>query len=371
MKKVGILSMQRICNYGSFLQAYGLKEIFKELGCQVQFVDYHPGRCLRESQEGKGISRKIYKLVQTLKNGAPFSQNLKYINYKRCYAQKYFEYLGISGQMNYCPEVDLLVIGSDEVFNCVQDNTNVGFSPELFGEGNHAKRLISYAASFGNTTLELMKQYKVDSEIAGYLKKFDDISVRDGNSFNIIKDILGVDASYNIDPVLAYDYLGKCNKIPKTISKNNDYMILYGYSGRFTEDECQSIRSYAEDNGYKILCIGGVQKCCDEFVNCSPFEVISYFLNAECIVTDTFHGTVLSLITHQNFVTYIRKSDYGNSEKLTDLLKKFHIENRIIESETYIKEKMAETIDYIQIDTIIGSEREKTYNYLKKQVDLL
>ena len=46
MIKAGILSMQRIYNYGSFLQAYGLKEILKELGCDVEFVAYHPGECL-------------------------------------------------------------------------------------------------------------------------------------------------------------------------------------------------------------------------------------------------------------------------------------------------------------------------------------
>ena len=38
--KVGIMSMQRIVNYGSFLQAYGLKKICENLGAQVEFVDY-------------------------------------------------------------------------------------------------------------------------------------------------------------------------------------------------------------------------------------------------------------------------------------------------------------------------------------------
>lgn len=45
-KKVGIMSMQRIINYGSFLQAYGLKSILEELGADVEFIDYHPGECL-------------------------------------------------------------------------------------------------------------------------------------------------------------------------------------------------------------------------------------------------------------------------------------------------------------------------------------
>ena len=44
MKKVGIMSMQRIANYGSFLQAYALKKLIEELDCKVEFVDYHVGR---------------------------------------------------------------------------------------------------------------------------------------------------------------------------------------------------------------------------------------------------------------------------------------------------------------------------------------
>ena len=59
MIKVGILSMQRIANYGSFLQAYGLKHMLEDLGCEVQFVDYHPGETLITSNEGTGIKRKI------------------------------------------------------------------------------------------------------------------------------------------------------------------------------------------------------------------------------------------------------------------------------------------------------------------------
>ena len=37
--KVGILSMQRVVNYGSFLQAYALKQTLSELGHTVEFVD--------------------------------------------------------------------------------------------------------------------------------------------------------------------------------------------------------------------------------------------------------------------------------------------------------------------------------------------
>ena len=62
--RVGILSMQRIYNYGSFLQAFGLKSILKSIGCDVQFVDYEPGECLVTSPSSKkGVARKAEKVL--------------------------------------------------------------------------------------------------------------------------------------------------------------------------------------------------------------------------------------------------------------------------------------------------------------------
>ena len=82
------------------------------------------------------------------------------------FAKKYMPLLGVTTEMNYNPVLDCLVIGSDEVFNCIQKNSNVGYSPELFGKDNHAKRLMTYAASFGNTTLEKLERYGKKTRLA-------------------------------------------------------------------------------------------------------------------------------------------------------------------------------------------------------------
>ena len=71
MKKAGILSMQRIYNYGSFLQAYGLKKMLEELGCDVEFVDYHPGKCLVDLKQKNGLLRKLSKSMEVLMIQAP------------------------------------------------------------------------------------------------------------------------------------------------------------------------------------------------------------------------------------------------------------------------------------------------------------
>lgn len=367
MKKVGILSMQRIANYGSFLQAYGLKHILEDLGCEVQFVDYHPGETLIPADGGTGIKRKISKVLEAFKYDAPLKEKLKFINYKKNYAKNYYPYLGISSEMNYSPKLDVLVIGSDEVFNCVQNNTNVGFSPELFGVNNNAKKVITYAASFGNTTVQKLKKYGVTDEVAGYLQKLDAISVRDANSGRIVKELTRKEALYNLDPVLAYDFIGKCSNIPTNVPEEN-YMILYGYAGRFSKEECRKIRAYADSKGLKVFCIGGVQDTCDKFIDCNPFQVIAYFQHADCVVTDTFHGTILSVITHRQFASVVRSTGYGNSEKMTDLLGRLGLSDRIVDDLDIVGNKVDDLIDYEKVDEIIMNERKKSYEYLKREV---
>ena len=260
-----------------------------------------------------------------------------------------------------------MVIGRDEVFNCVQNNTNVGFSPELFGANNNAKIVITYAASFGNTTVEKLKKYGVKDEVAGYLQKIDSISVRDKNSGNVVKELTGKEPVYNLDPVLAYDFIGKCTDIP-TDAPDKDYMILYGYAGRFSKEECRKIRAYADSKGLKIFCIGGVQDACDKFIDCNPFQVIAYFQHADCVVTDTFHGTILSVITYRQFASVVRKTGYGNAEKMTDLLGRLELSDRVVDDLDKVGDKVEEPIDYEKVDEVIRVERKKSYEYLEKVI---
>lgn len=371
MAKVGILSMQRIINYGSFLQAYALKTLLEEQGHKVQFVDYRVGMPLIESNDAnkRGVLGKVYKTFEALRYDAPLKQKLQFILYKKQFANKYFNLLGLTVQPNYTPKLDVLVIGSDEVFNCVQKNPNVGYSLELFGANNKANKLISYAASFGNTTVEKLKEYNKTGEKGDLLRKFDTISVRDENSGRTVHKLTGREVVYHLDPVLAYDYVGKCKKIP-TIHSKEKYLILYAYSGRISNEESDKITAYAKNKGLKIYAIGGVQKCADRFVNCSPFEVLAYFANAEEVITDTFHGTIFSVITKQKFITLVRKSvgtSYGNEEKLTDLLDRLGLLERIAFSIDEVFEKQNKSIDYDLVHTLIDKERIRTYEYLKQQ----
>ena len=372
MKKVGIMSMQRIANYGSFLQAYALKQLMEEVGCNVEFVDYHVGApVITENADSKNkVVRKIEKGLETFQYRAPLAHKLSFIRYKQSFAQKYMPLLGITDEMNYNPTVDCLVIGSDEVFNCIQKNSNVGYSPELFGKNNHAKKLITYAASFGNTTLIKLEKYKKANEVGALLKKFDAISVRDTNSGTIVEQLTGKEPVYNLDLVLNYDYMNCCDKIPR-VQTNEKYLILYAYAGRISNDEADWIAAYAKKKNLKVYAIGGIQKCADRFVDCSPFEVLAYFRNAEEVITDTFHGSIFSVITHRPFATLIRKSvgnSYGNEEKLSDLLNRLGLTERMTTKVEETEHINQQPIDYEKVDDVLQKQREIAKAYLCQSI---
>lgn len=373
MSKVGIMSMQRIANYGSFLQAYALKQLIECLGHKVEFVDYHIGApVIKDNADNRNtLVRKIEKGFETFRYKAPLSHKLSFIKYKQSFGKRYMPLLGITNEMNYTPNVDCLVIGSDEVFNCIQKNSNVGYSPELFGKDNRAKKLITYAASFGNTTIEKLDMYGKKNEVGELLSKFSALSARDLNTGKIIKNLTGRTPVYHLDPVLIYDYINCCNQIPD-IKPTEKYLILYAYSGRISEKEADWIEAYAKKKKLKVYAIGGIQEYADRFIDCSPFEVLAYFKKAEEVITDTFHGSIFSVITHRRFTTLVRKSmgsNYGNEEKLTDLLERLQLTGHMAVDIEDIEKINSQDVDYGVVDSILKQQREYTEKYLRDNIE--
>lgn len=367
--KVGIMSMQRVINYGSFMQALGLKIMIEELGHEVTFIDYHPGLCVEKEKVSAKVRKKIWKVRKNFQFRFHKLDKMSHqrVQFERNYEDIYLPQLGITKKKNYYEELDTLVIGSDEVFNCLQSNEKVGYTKELFGWKNNSKRLISYAASFGNTTVERLKKYEVDQEVGELLKRFDAISVRDENSGKVVKTLTDKELIYNLDPVLVSDF----STYLKDNVKLKDYIIVYAYSERISQEEANKIIEFAKKRKKKLVCISGTQYFCDEYISCEPAEIPAYFKHADCIITDTFHGSIFSIITNKPFLTIVRPTvngTYGNEEKLVDLLKRLHLESRIIKDFDGLDEKMMQSIDYEQVNQKRMIERTKSLEYLKKAI---
>ena len=356
------MSMQRIINYGSFLQAYGLKKMIESVSkSEVEFIDYRFGvditnRLKKPQSKAESIVDKI------LKNRTPWNYLKKKNFFKEIERNLILDLKNIGvDKLNYDCEVDTLVIGSDEVFNCTQ-KTWFGFSSQLFGKGLNASRIITYAASFGATTIDKLQLVGKKEIVSSLLHDLDAISVRDENSMKVIEELTGRTPWLHVDPVLIFDY----NQFIPDKFNRNEYIIVYTYPGRITDKkEISSIRNFAKSKELKLISIGHYFSWCDEVVIPTPFEVLAYFKGASYIITDTFHGSVFSMKFNKEFCTIVRDM---NSNKLVSLLKQFGLENRIVTDMNKMQKILETPIDYAGVNKIIMEETKRSITYLTQNI---
>ena len=232
----------------------------------------------------------------------------------------------------------------------------------MFGEGLNANKVITYAASFGATTVDKLEKLGIKDTVAGLLKKLNKISVRDANSVSVVENLTGTTPDKNVDPVLIYDYT---KHMPQSVDLK-DYMIVYTYPGRITDkNEINAIRAYAKSKGLQLVSIGHYFPWCDKTIVPHPFEVLAYFKHATCIVTDTFHGSVFSIKFNKQFCTIVRGM---NSNKLTHLLEQFGLSARIANDVSKLPSIMETKIDYAPVNAKIAEEKERSIAYLKENL---
>lgn len=361
--RIGILSMQQVRNYGSFLQAYALKTTIESFGHQCEFVDIEPGIILPGYERNvKYFAKKAFQRYfnwSALRTLGSLCKRLKFTNlYHKRFDDEFMVELGVYNHTFL--DYDVVVIGSDEVFNFNQ-NTFYGFSTQLFGDVKNTKKVISYAGTFGTTTIDIVDKCRVRDEIVNAMSKMAAISVRDINSFNVVKSLLGIEPSINVDPVLIFNYQ-KYAVAPKV----KDYIIVYSYPNRFSgKEEVKAIRQFAKKKGKKLISICFYFPWCDENVMPHPFEVLGYIQNADYIITDTFHGCVMSMKFNKQFVSFSRES---NMQKLTFLLEQFGLSDRICRSPEDIMSKMEKPINYTTVNERIEKETDKAITYLKSNL---
>ena len=350
--RAGILSMQRVKNYGWFLQALSLKNTLEEFGATVDFIDIKPG--------------KIYEGIEFKDRGTKDWDNQEFVDFRKKrniiieeYANKY---LNLSEKMNYKNDYDFAIIGSDEVFNCI-GNGNIGFTTQLFGD-NVSKYTITYAACCGHTNYELIEKYNLQNEVKKSLEQLENISVRDKNTLEFVKKISGIDANENVDPVFISDFDEYIE--PKEF-KEKDYIIIYSYDYRLcNEEEVKKIKEFATKKNLRTIGLGLYQPWCDENINVTPFELLNYFKHASYVVTDTFHGAVFSIKYNRQFVGISRLS---NKYKFNDLLARFGLEKQNLSNIEQFDKVIQNEIDYQKVNQIIKQEKQKSRKYLKEELE--
>lgn len=332
--KIAILSMQRVNNFGSLLQAYSLKSILESAGHTVSFLDIERREkddvlmanklvFSKEQEKHKATGKRpkldIYFLNRYLIKKANRKQNALFEEFRR-------QILGITDDANE-QHYDYCMIGSDEVFNCAASNP-WGFTSQLFGNVQQADRVFSYAASCGSTHAEMLPETAFD-KVQSAMSKLKMVSVRDQNTLDFAHAVLGEESAVrHFDPVVIADFsqeLGQ-SKIDQKLPKK--YCIIYAYYNRINKpEEIKAIRKFCKENGLTIVTVGAPQYWVSKHLVLKPFEMLKVFQNSEFVITDTFHGAIFSAKYAGRFAVMARPS---NKEKLLDLLENLNIKKHLV-----------------------------------------
>lgn len=365
-KVVGILSMQKVINYGSYLQAYALKQMLIDCGAEsVSFIDIVPGCQLPgyETHGTKYIMKRLQALWIVICQGRIFSKRrtLDFMKQVAATIRSTWGYLGISSYPQLDETYDIAVIGSDEVFHCCQ-STSWGYTKQLYGDIPTANRIYSYAASFGATSLNDIKSLGIDQEISSELKKLSSISVRDENSRNIVEAITGIRPHLHIDPVLAYGYKKElANVLPVDES---GYVLVYSYPDRINDkQEIYAIKKIAKEKGKRLISVMSRYDWCDRAIIPTPLELLSWVKNADYVISETFHGTIFAIIAHRQFVTISRKSSLP---KLTSMLMPYGLSDRLLLSADNMGHILDTKIDYSVVESKLEELRQESISFLKQ-----
>lgn len=368
--KVCILSMQKIDNMGSLLQSYALKKTIEKLGNEVEFIDIKKidddhkllgnyKQDYKEEREKNGLIGKISKFDRYILNR--LKVKIKSEKQGNTFEKFRIEYLNTDRNSN---KYDLCVIGSDEVFNCLNSGT-WGFTSQLFGNVPEAKKVITYAASCGSTTYEKLPN-AVANRIKDTFKKVEGFSVRDKNTREFVTKLTDKEVVDNLDPVLIYNF---DKEIEDTYLPHlpDHYCVIYSYYNRFhTKEEIKAILNFCKKNNLTPVAIGAPQFWIKDYVVCSPFQCLKVFQNADFVITDTFHGTIFSAKYTNKFAVITRESNYN---KLSDLIKRLGIESHLVDDFSQLKSVYSLEKEYESIKKVIETERSNTYKYLERYID--
>ena len=349
--RVGIVTITLGINYGNRLQNYALQEVLYKLGFASQTFEniYQERKIINKIKRYYDLKKKNKKFALKLKRFAEF--NRKYINIKGKIRSYYVP-------KNINKKFDYFICGSDQIWNPYYiGNTGTNFLS--FANKN---KTISYAASFGTSSIPINRK----KEFQKYLNHIRCLSCREIQGVEIIKNLTGREARLVLDPTLLLSKT-EWEKIAKKTKyvPDGEYLLTY-FLGSVTEEYDKRIKKIANKNRLKIYNIMDLSDM-DKF-STNPSEFIYLIKNAKLICTDSFHGTIFSIIFNKPYIIFERNSSMENMNS------RFESLNQILElpNRNYnkIKENEIFNIDYNKINKNIEKEKIKSIEYLKKSLDL-
>lgn len=300
----GLISYHSDHNYGTMLQAYALERALHSLGVESEYVSYH-------DSQSPSAAKRLLRLIRGI-----FHQRKEFSAARRKFDAFHKRYIPHSRQFyndTICQAdalYDNFIVGSDQVWSPFMNRRRNGVNFLRFVSENAGKN--AYAPSLGKTSFS--PEYL--SYLKENLKDFRTLSCRERQNAEMLSDLLGRKVHYVLDPTLLLDS-EEWDRIATPVKMPESYILCYALG------EKKSVRLFAEKLGrhkglpvYYILTGPSCLKEKNIIGNAGPSEFVYLVKNAACIVTDSFHGTLFSIIYRRSFYSFAKRE--SSSDDLAD-----------------------------------------------------
>lgn len=353
MTKIALTTKYSAYNFGAMLQTYALQKTIKKLGAECLVVDAD-----RKRQNELMPWRSPRQIVQNLM--FLFHKKELQIGYKRF--EEFIDTFSLSESYKSYdelkrnpPEADVYLAGSDQIWNPldVQENYFLRYVPS-------DRIRASYAASMGISYMPEGAK-RIWNE---YLRDIDYISVREVTAKKLINEIAGRDSYVHVDPVLL---LSPEEWDSEAVMPNFDRSYIFCYVLYRPNWLNLWLKKLHKETGKEIVVISS-----DAYRNiyhtkmvrdAGPCEMLGWLQNADFVISSSFHGVALSVANRKPFYAVLNPDAPA---RITDLLVKFDLENRIIDR-NHGFELMP--IDYARACEIQAKEQMHSLQYLQFLID--
>lgn len=367
--KIRTITFHRAQNHGSILQAYALQEFVKTcckkngIDCDYKIIDFIPefqSELYAIFHKHGGIKSFVKNAINLLHYKSLVVRQSRFQQFIDDYLDTTEVYAGRGSLSCYTDMADLYISGSDQIWNVRAQDSSPSYFYDFLPAS--AKR-ISYAASFGPLKIDWGKY---DSALySQLLGQYSEISVREqGSADNIVK-LIGKNPKILPDPTLL---LSKemWKHIASTEAKEaKPYILLYALEP--TKTQLKLVRLISEIQGLEVIVLRYNNKndwfnAFEHRYGAGPREFISYILNAELIVTTSFHGTAFSI----NFEKPFWVIDGLNDARIGAILKACNLECQNLNPHEMPPRKY--DIDFSKAREYLAECRKQATNFMSQQL---
>jgi hypothetical protein len=361
--KIGILTFHKSKNYGAILQAFALMTTLRTLGHEPTIIN-RPNKKF-----------KLYRFVLHLIKDAITLDIIRWHSFKR-QANKLLKPKSTKYDNDSIldfekrEDFDCCIVGSDQVWRVEYSQIGLNYFFDFIT--NNKIKKISYAASFGMDSWK--EQENITTKVKELIKKFDGVSVREKSGLEICKDIFDVEATLVLDPTLLLTkekYIELFQLKPYQSNSSKKKLVSY-IIGRNKIDLIKSKKLAKENNlKHKNLFYNTLNPFDsyteNPFNYFTPKDWLQNILEADYVITNSYHGTIFSIIFEKPF--FVLNNESAGITRLKSLLTILNLKNRLIESMDYISFKEEDLyIDFKKVKETYTSKKELSIGFLKEHL---